>query len=300
MKEFMTKYGMLKGISSIEFYTDGIIKECKLSEYCEINTSYGILVPQYDEVEVRRKYKRSLSFYKNGNLQSISFQSGTNIVTSVGKLSAELAVFHENGQIKRIFPLNGKITGYWTEENEYELSEELDFHFEFGKFKKKIIGINFYESGGVKSLTLWPKDFINILSPYGMIETRIGFSLYPNGAIKSCEPRRQTLIKTVIGELHAFDFDAIGLNADTNSLNFKENGTIKSLYTSLDKITIKDAFGSSHIYEPGLRTNNFNDTIMDVVPLRIEFYLGKVKINETEYNIESNTFCVDKFVRKFF
>lgn len=295
----MTKYGMLKGITSIEFYTEGVIKECKLSEYCEINTSYGILVPQYDEEEVRRKYKRSLSFYENGNLKSISFQSGTIIDTSLGKLSAELVVFHENGQVKRIFPLNGKITGYWTEENEYELSKELDFHFEFGSFRKKVIGINFYESGGVKSVTLWPKDFISILSPYGMIETRIGFSLYENGAIKSCEPRRQTLINTVIGELHAFNYDAIGLNADTNSLNFKENGTVKSLYTSLDKIIIKDALGSSHMHEPGLRLNNFNDKIMDVVPLKIEFDLGKVKINETIYNIEDNIFFIDKFIRKF-
>jgi len=299
MKEFVTKYGKLKGINNIEFYTNGVIKECKLSEYCEINTEYGVFIPQYDDEEVRHKYKRSLSFYESGNLKSISFQNGTSIETSIGKLPAELALFHENGNIKRIFPLNGKITAYWTEQNEYELSKELDFHFEFGSFKKKIIGINFYEVGVVKSITLWPKDFINILSPYGMIETRIGFSLYPNGAIKSCEPRRQTFINTVIGELHAFNYDAIGLNADTNSLNFKENGTVKSLYTSLDKITIKDASGSSRIHEPGLKPNNFNDKIMDVVPLKIEFCLSKVKINDTEYNIESNTFFVDKFVRKF-
>lgn len=299
MKEFITKYGKLKDISNIEFYTDGVIKECKISEYCEIKTIYGIFVPQYDEEEVRHKYKRSLSFYESGNLQSISFQNGTNINTSIGKLPAELALFHENGKVKRIFPLNGKITAYWTEQNEYELARELDFKFEFGSFKKKIIGINFYESGAVKSLTLWPRDFINIPSIYGMIETRIGFSLYPNGTIKSCEPRRQTFINTVIGELHAFNYDAIGLNADTNSLNFKENGTVKSLYTSLDKITIKDASGSSRIHEPGLKPNNFNDKIMDVVPLKIEFCLSKVKINDTEYNIESNTFFVDKFVRKF-
>lgn len=299
MKEFITKYGKLKGISSIEFYTDGAIKECKLSEYSELKTDYGVLIPQYDESELRHKYKRSLSFYESGGLKSISFQKGTSIVTSIGIMSAELVVFHENGSIKRIFPLDGKITAYWTEENEYELEEEIDFHFEFGSFKKKIIGINFYESGSVKSLTLWPKDFINILSPYGMIETRIGFSLYENGAIKSCEPRRQTLINTVIGELHAFNYDAIGLNADSNSLNFKENGTVKSLYTSLDKIIIIDDSGSSHIHQPSLRPNNFNDQIMDVVPLKIEFYLGKVKINETEYNIHGNIFSVEKFVRKF-
>ena len=300
MKEIRSKYGLLKGITNIEYYTEGVIKECKLSEYSKIKTTYGDLIPQYDEAEVRRKYKRSIAFFESGNLKSISFQNQTSINTSIGKLPAEFASFYESGKVKRIFPLNGKITGYWTEENEYELSEELEFHFEFGSFKKKIIGINFYESGSVKSLTLWPKDFINILSPYGMIETRIGFSLYPNGAIKSCEPRRQTLINTIIGELHAFNFDAIGLNADTNSLNFKENGTVKSLYTSLDKITIKDAFGQSQVHEPGLKPNNFNDLIMDVIPLNVEFYLGKVKISGIEYNIKDNVFSIDKFIRKPF
>ena len=297
MKGFSTKYGILKGISNIEFYTEGVIKECKLSRYCEIKTAYGILIPQYDEEEVRHKYKRSLSFYQNGNLQSISFQKQTTIDTSIGKLPAELALFHENGKIKRIFPLNGKITAYWTEQNEYELAEELDLNFKFGSFKKKIIGINFYESGVVKSVTLWPKDYINITTLYGTIETRIGFSLYQNGAIKSCEPRKQTLINTMIGELHAFDYEAIGLNGDINSLNFSDDGTIKSLRTSLEKITIKDAFGKFKIHQPRLKPNNFNDLIMDIVPLNVQFYSGKIKINEDEYNLNENEFYIDKFVR---
>ena len=229
MEEFKTSYGMLNGISSIEFYTDGAIKECKLNKYSEMKTIYGNLVPQYDGAELRRKYKRSLSFYENGNIQSISFQNQMTIDTSIGKLPAELAVFYENGKIKRIFPLNGKMTAYWTEQNEYKFAEELDLNFEFGTFKKKIIGINFYESGSVKSLTLWPKDFIEVLTPCGIIETRIGLSLYPSGAFKSCEPRKQTLINTKIGELQAFDVGAIGINGDTNSLNFNEDGTIKSI-----------------------------------------------------------------------
>lgn len=298
MKEFLTKYGELKGISNIEFYTEGVIKECKLTEYSQIATSYGNLVPQYDDTEVRRKYKRSLSFYENGSLQSISFQEQTKIDTSIGKLPAELALFYENGGVKRIFPLNGKITAYWTEENEYKLAEELDFNFEFAIFKKKIIGICFYESGEVKSLTLWPKDFINILSLYGIIQTRIGVSLYQNGAIKSCEPRKQTLIKTSIGEIHAYDLGAIGLNGEKNSLNFNEDGTVRSLRTSTDKITIQGKDGGVIIHEPSLKPNNFNNTIMDVIPLDVEFYSHKAKINKIEYSLKDNAFYVEKFVRK--
>jgi len=298
MEGFKTRYGMLNGISSIEFYTDGVIKECKLNKYSEIKTIYGNLVPQYDGAELRRKYKRSLSFYENGNIQSISFQKQTTIYTSIGKLPAELAVFYENGNIKRIFPLNGKMTAYWTEENECELAEEMDFNFEFGTFKKKIIGINFYESGFVKSLTLWPRDFIEVSTPYGVIETRIGLSLYPSGVLKSCEPRKQTPINTSIGELHAFNVEAIGINGDRNSLNFNEDGTIKSLCTSLDKITIKGIDGKEKTYEPGLKTNRFNPLATDVVPLNIEFCEGVIKINENEYNLKENKFYIDTFVRK--
>lgn len=299
MEVFSTKYGELKGISTIGFYTEGAIKECKLNKYSEIKTIYGNLVPQYDGAELRRKYKRSLSFYEKGNLQSISFQDQTIIDTSIGKLPAELAVFYESGNIKRIFPLNGKMTAYWTEQNEYKLAEEFDFNFKFGTYKMKIIGINFYEDGKIKSMTLWPKDFALVLSPCGIIETRIGFAVYPNGDIKSCEPRKQTLINTRIGELHAFDVEASGINGDTNSLNFNEDGTVKSLCTSLDIITIKDRDGHVKTHEPGLKTNVFNPLVMSVVPLKIVFSLDKIQIDKNEYSLNDNEFYIDKYIRKF-
>lgn len=298
MEKFETRYGMLNGISSIELYNNGAIKECKLNKYSEMRTVYGNLVPQYDGAELRRKYKRSISFYENGNIQSVSFQKQTIIDTSIGRFPAELVVFYENGNIKRIFPLNGKMTAYWTEQNEYKLAEELNFSFGFGTFKKKIIGISFFESGFLKSLTLWPKDFIEVLTPCGIIETRIGVSLYPSGVVKSCEPRKQTIINTKIGQLQAFDVGAVGINGDINSLNFNEDGTIKSLRSSLDKISIKGIDGKVKVHEPELKTNRFNPLAMDVVPMNIEFYEGKIKINEDEYNLEENKFCIDKYIRK--
>ena len=298
MKEYHTKYGQIKGISNIDFYNKGAIKECKLNEFSELTTTYGNFVPQYDDTEVRRKYKKSLSFYESGNIQSISFQQQTFIDTSIGKIPAELALFYKNGSIKRIFPLNGKLTAYWTEEDEYRLAQEIDLNFEFGSYKKKIISISFYESGAVKSVTLWPKDFINIPSPYGFIETRIGLSLYPNGAIKSCEPRRQTLIKTSIGELHAYNLEAIGISGDENSLNFNEEGCINALRTSTDKITMTNSTGDTITWEPTLKANNFNNTIIDVLPLTVEFYSDKIRINGNQHNLKDNSFYVEKFVRK--
>ena len=300
MKEISTKYGKIKGVTNVERYTRGVLKECKLTEFCQIETIHGNFIPQYDEAEVRRKYKRSVSFYENGNLQSISFQKQTVIDTSIGKLPAELALFYEDESIKRIFPVNGKITAYWTEENEYKLAKEMEFEFKFGSFKKRIICISFYKSGAIKSLTLWPKDFINISSLYGIIEARIGVSLYQNGAIKSCEPRMPIYINTIIGELHAYDLGANGINGDINSLNFNEDGTVKTLCTSADKITITGIDGKVNIIEPKLHPNNFNIEIMDLAPLNIEFYIDKIKIDDNEYNLKDNIFHVDKYSRKPF
>ncbi len=138
-----------------------------------------------------------------------------------------------------------------------------------------------------------------MITPCGIIETRIGVSLYPSGVVKSCEPRKQTMINTEIGKLQAFDVGAIGINGDTNSLNFNEDGTIKSLRSSLDKISIKDIDGQVKTHEPGLKTNRFNPLAMDVVPMNIQFYEGKIKINENEYIIKENEFYVDKYIRKF-
>ena len=68
--------------------------------------------------------------------------------------------------------------------------------------------------------------------------------------------------------------------------------------SSLDKISIKGADGQVKIHEPGLKTNRFNPLAMDVVPMNIQFYEGKIKINENEYIIKENEFYVDNYIRK--
>ncbi|HEY5561478.1 MAG TPA: hypothetical protein VIK72_06915 [Clostridiaceae bacterium] len=63
--------------------------------------------------------------------------------------------------------MNGKLTGFWSEDNEYNMSEAFNFDFHFGKFSKKIIGLYFYPKGELKSITFWPKDKIIIEAPSG-------------------------------------------------------------------------------------------------------------------------------------
>jgi hypothetical protein len=193
------------------------------------------------------------------------------------------------------------MSGYWTEEDEYELAREFQFEFSFGTFKKKIICIQFYENGSIKSLTFWPKDTVTLQTPTGITETRVGIAVYPNGQIKSVEPVEPVPVDTCIGRIHAFDANAIGIHGDINSLNFYEDGRIKSLITSTDRIEAIDHDGNKKIFKPSYKPNLFNESIMDLVPLKIDFDDNKVMIDdgtEHEYSIDRCSFSITRVVKE--
>lgn len=295
MNSILTKYGNLKGIISPEFHFNGSLKECMLGEYNELKTSYGSLIPNYEDDGLRRKYTRAVSFYESGGLKSISLQDQRLISTKVGVIPAELITFYSSGSIKRIFPLNGKITGYWSEDDEYNLAEEIKLKFPIGILKTKFIGLGLYEDQRVKSITLWPKDTVDIVLPMGNIEARIGVSFYDDGKIKSLEPSSPTLIDTPIGSIMAYDTTAMGITGDSNSLYFLEDGTVKSLTSSTDEIEITDKEGNKTVVKHILKKNLFNNDVMDVIPLKIEFFGNKVRFNNDEnceYEVNENTFII--------
>ncbi|MGB8453343.1 MAG: hypothetical protein WCD89_13565 [Anaerocolumna sp.] len=298
-----TKYGFMEGLSSVEFYDKGNIKECSLIKKNELITPYGILVPQYQNEGVRNKYIKSLSLYENGNLKKIALQEQSTIETSIGPMKTELITFYESGKIKRLFPLNGKITGYWTEENEYELSIPQEFTFPFGKIKKRVIGILFYENGMIKSLTFWPKEVLMLTTPSGKLGVHYGIGMYPDGRLKSCEPAYPVLIDSPIGKLTAYDVNASGINGDKNSLNFNEDGSIKSLITSTDTIKMTKKNGETYLFEPGSRPSLLDEEGMDIIPLKVEFYENKIRINEKEENafeiVEFNFTIKNNTLKKF-
>lgn len=298
MNKVNTKYGYLSGISSVEKFSNGQIKECTLSEENELITCYGKFIPQYRQDNIRRKYISSICFYKNGNIKSISLNSQTNIKTELGIIAAEKVTFYEDGSIKRIFPLDGKLTGYWTEEDEYALAREYEFKFLFATFKCKVIGIKFYRNQNIESITLWPKEHVKINSTLGNIDIRIGMSLYQNGNLKSCEPAEVTPINTSIGTINAYDINALGINGDTNSLNFYEDSTLKSIVTSTDKIEVVDKSNNKIIYLPIKKPSLFDPIIKEIIPITIKFYDNKVKINDKdEYEIDKYLFTTTYYLK---
>lgn len=300
MEELNTRYGILNGISRIDYYEDGSIKECTLNSLNRLNSSYGTLVPQYEDGGIRRKHIESLSFYKNGGLKSIYLQKQIHVNTSIGIVPAEFMTFYENGDIKRIFPLNGKITAYWTEQDEYNLAEELEFDLSIGKLKQKVIGIYFYEGGSVKSITFWRGNNIKIHTPVGDVPSRIGVAFYEDGKIKSAEPGTNIAVKTKIGTIKAYNTAALGIHGDLNSLSFSREGEVESLITSTDRIEVTNKkTGEKQVYRPMLKQSIINENSMEVIPLNIEFQKNKVKFSNgfmhkflSEYTIDEYDFNI--------
>ncbi|HEX9061082.1 MAG TPA: hypothetical protein VF941_12955 [Clostridia bacterium] len=297
MNSIKSEFDFLKDISTSSTYPDGSIKDCILDKSVILDTPYGPLVPQYEHAGVRRKHTYSVSFFQNGIIQRIALHDQTEVETPIGRLPAELITFYDTGRIKRIFPLNGQITGYWSEDDEYSLAQEFTFNLPAGTIKTKVISVCFYENGSIQSLTLWPKEIISVKTPIGEQRVRIGLCLYPSGEVKSFEPASPTDIVTPIGTICAFDLSASGINGDVNSLNFTKDGKIKSLITSNTKITVKGA-NTLKTYSPTF-ARDINDTELYFEPLKIEFDNENVIFSgESKYKIKEFQFKIEPYSRK--
>lgn len=301
MEDVFTKYGTLKGATHAQFYPNGNLRECTLTKANEIETPYGILIPQYMDDGFRRKRIKPVIFYENGNIKNLPLQNKVEIETTVGALSAELLTWYEDGSIRRVFPLDSMLSGFWTEEDEYELSEELEFELPFGKIKQKIIAVQFYKCGPIKNITFWPKDTVTILSPFGPTEIRIGVTVYPDGKLKSFEPNKPLILDTPIGKIQAFDRTAIGIHSDSTSLRLTQSGVIENVVTSTEMIKVVDKSGKERTYAPRFRPSIFNLTVTELTPISIQFYENKVRFNnnpEHEYKLNECSFTVSSVFRQ--
>jgi antitoxin component YwqK of YwqJK toxin-antitoxin module len=295
MTSYITQYGEIKGISENSTYPGGSLKDCVIKERVELHTPLGLLTPQYEHSEVRRKHIYSVSFYENGKMSRIALNEQTRMKTPVGILPAELITFYENGNIKRLFPLNGQISGFWSEDDEYTLAGEFSFHFSFGDIKAKIIGIYFYEDGKIQSLTFWPKDIVSIKTPIGEQRVRIGFSLYPDGSIKSFEPAEPIDVMTPAGIINSYDTNANGIAGDKNSINFTEEGKIKSLITTNTKISVT-GHNTVKTYSPAY-IRDMDEHEIFFLSLKVSFDNDKVTFNDRdEYLIRENIFVIERYI----
>lgn len=286
----------LNGISLIGKYNTGEIESYKVEEENQVYVNGTLYKPFYMDEDGRRKDSPSVLVYKGGEIKGISLQETIIVNTNKGEFKAEKIIFYESGKIKKIFPLDGKITGYWSEEDEYKLADYYSFKFDFAEFFAKVISISFYESGEIKSITFWEGEKVNIKYKKTSIKVRIGISIYEDGNIKSIEPALPVIINTKIGKIKCFDKNAIGITGDKNSLEFYEDGNIKALVTSEDEITIyKDdkliaRYAPEEKYIFGLNGEK------DLITVKIEFENNNVIFNGKDiYEINKYTYKIKRF-----
>lgn len=282
------KYG-LKGIESGTTYPSGGIKSCKLAQYNEVRVRNQVFVPRYKKPDERKKDNKALAFYENGSIKSIALEERTEISTSLGVFRAELVTFYENGDIDSLFPLNGQIGFGWSEEDEEKLLEENYFTFSFAQFAEKVIGLRFYPGGKLKSLILWPGKKIQVKTALGEFPARIGFRLYENGELESFEPAVPVEISSRIGTIVAFDQNALGIDADFNSVNFYPDGSLKSVKTNSDIVINQISTGERTIIYQQLKLDNMTGK-MTKVPVLILFEENEVIIDNAA---EKKTFSID-------
>jgi uncharacterized protein YaiE (UPF0345 family) len=299
METIEIKYGTLNNAFLAGCYSTGECEEFRVEGESELDILGYKLIPSYEFPDVRRKEFPSVKVYRNGNIRSILLNESTSITTKVGVFEVEKITFYEDGPINRLFMLDGKLSGYWSEDDEYNLAKPCKFDFEFASFEAKVMTLHFYKTGEVKSITLWPKERVKLnVGDYNIIG-KVGFSLYESGKLKSCEPFRPTTIKTPIGDIEAYDVNALGVHGDQNSLNFYEDGKIKSLITSRNTITISTLDGEKIFHSPKKVRIYSNSEVMDTISLTIEFSEDKVIIDhEYEYSLVDNKFEIKSFGEK--
>jgi len=296
MENIKTCYGTLLGATVLDRHANGVPSLITLDRPNLISTPYGSLMPQYCPWEDGRRFESVISLYDNGNIKFMTMQHRTPLMTPSGAINAEGAFFYEDGTLKRVFPLYGKISGYWSETNEYGLAEPIGVALPDGTaVVAKFLGLAFYPSGALKSLTLWPKEKIDIETPVGAMTVRSGVSFYENGAMRSCEPEHPVAIKTDIGSIYAYDPLPVGINGDVNSLLFAESGAVTSLATVSHRIEVGFAWGEKRVFEPESHPSLCSDLVKELTPLRICFNANYVMICNREiytFNLENHRFRV--------
>lgn len=257
---------------SIPYYgNDGSVDSLQPLEECIIETSIGELTPIYLIEDHGRKKLTPVKFHKNGSVKSVSLQTPYTVKTGIGEIKAELITFYPDGSLCRIFPLNGKLSGYWGETDEYKLAESVEIPTGIGTLKTKPINYQFYSTGSLKSMTLWPGERISVKTPEGELKIRKGLSFFKDGSIQSCEPAEPLQVSTPIGKIRAFDPLPEGMDGNRNSLVFNESGEVCSLTTTLDSIRTVDNLGLKTVFSPHLKESLCSDKDFVTQPLKIGF-----------------------------
>lgn len=243
----------------------------------ELDTPFGVLTPQHRPEEPRRSQVKPLLFHPDGGLRSLPLQDKAWVDTPLGRVQAELITFYPTGELCRVFPTDGELSAYWSWEDEMGLVAPQSVATPLGRVERRFSCLHFYPSGKLKSMTLWPEDHIPVPAAGRMVESRIGVAFYEHGAVRRLEPDRPTRVPTPIGELTAFDPDALGIHGDSGSLALSPDGSVEELLTVHDRIEASGP-GFREVCEPRMRPGECNPDVLEPEPMLVAFEPGGVRL----------------------
>ncbi len=282
MPDITTRYGIIPAARRVERWPNGELRSCIPSCETTLITAHGPLTPQFTSNELRRKDIPPVMFHGNGELRTISLQEQSIISTPAGEIRAEMVSFHPSGTVKRILPLNGKLSGYWTQEDETALVEPVTLATPLGRITAKLLGLCFYLDGPMKSMTLWPEETLGVDTPHGLIPARIGVSFWPDGALRSLETAAPYTLATPVGDISVYDPDAVGINGDVNSLEFSPSGELRRLATISAALMATDSKGAVQRFTPAVRDSLCSESEQEVTPMRLEFTDQAVRVHAAD------------------
>lgn len=271
-----TRYGPLTVHGPVERHPDGSPRAVFVAAPFALDTAAGRLIPQHSIDDSRRMHKPPLTFFANGQVRSAPLERRTVVETPAGPLPAELVTFHENGAVARVFPLNGKLSGYWTEADEAGLAETLPLPTPIGTIAARFVAVAFDPEGRLRSLTLWPGEEVVARAPCGNAPVRLGVSFHADGTVRSLEPARPLEVSTPAGPIWAYDPDAVGISGDDNSLVFDRDGQVARVATVRSAVTARLPGGQRRELCPQVRDSLCGDGDHELTPLVLDFTAGSL------------------------
>jgi hypothetical protein len=278
METVHTPYGPLAVHGPLERYPDGTLRSCTPAGPAVFQTALGPLPAQHSTDDLRRRTVQPVSFHPTGLLRALPLEEPTLVQTPAGPMTVELVTFHPDGSLSRAFPLNGKLSGLWSQEDEGRLARPVDLRTPAGRVNARIIGLRFNPAGALLGLTLWPGESVEVSTPVGPMAARIGVSFRPDGSLRSLEPACPQAVPTPVGEIKAYDLDAVGISGDVNSLGFGPDGRVERVSTNLTQVAADGPGGERRLFAPEFRESLCGDGEREPVPLRLEFGPDEVRI----------------------
>lgn len=284
-------------LSNIEIFPDGSVRSGFPKKEYFFNTEYGKFRAQYTNDGARKQTINSLEFFPDGGLRKISLENQENIDTDYGEIPAELVLFYDTKKIRKIFPLNGRITGYWSEKDEYGLAKELEFNVGGREIKGKFINIEFYETGALKSLLLWSSERIQIEIGGKKVKVKNKISFYEDGEIKSVEPSEAFMLDTPIGKVNIVNGFSSGFGYGSTIL-FAENGEVKQIQTTSEIFEVLRDKKLVAFIEPELNPSMCNDKVFLPDVIKVEFENKYIAFNGTKFEMDTHEFLIHNNVIK--